>query len=206
MSITLALIVITSLISFYALSNGTFLESWMMNPYKVVQKGQYYRLLTSGFIHADFGHLFFNMFSFYFFGSQIEQIFAELFGSQGAVYLVLFYLAGIIISDIPTLLKHKNDPGYNSLGASGGVSSVIFGSILFFPTAKLYLYGIIGLPGFIFGLLYLGYSVYESRRGAGYINHDAHIYGALFGLIFMAAVYPPAVPAFFGQIANWRIF
>ncbi len=206
MSITLALIVITSLISFYALRNGTFLESWMMNPYKVVQKGQYYRLLTSGFIHADFGHLFFNMFSFYFFGSQIEQIFAELFGSQGAIYLVLFYLAGIIISDIPTLLKHKNDPGYNSLGASGGVSSVIFGSILFFPTEKLYLYGIIGLPGFIFGLLYLGYSVYESRRGAGYINHDAHIYGALFGLIFMAAVYPPVVPDFIAQIANWRIF
>ena len=206
MSITLALIVITSLISFYALSNGTFLESWMMNPYKVMQKGQYYRLLTSGFIHADFGHLFFNMFSFYFFGSQIEQIFAELFGGQGPVYLVLFYLAGIIISDIPTLLKHKNDPGYNSLGASGGVSSVIFGSILFFPTEKLYLYGIIGLPGFIFGLLYLGYSVYESRRGAGFINHDAHIYGAVFGLIFMAAVYPPVVPDFFAQIANWRLF
>ena len=206
MSITLALIVITCLISFYALNNGSFLESWMMNPYKVIQKGQYYRLLTSGFVHADFGHLFFNMFSFYFFGSQIEQIFTDLFGESAALYLILFYIAGIIVSDIPTLLKHKNDPGYNSLGASGGVSSVIFGAILFFPLNKIYLYGIIGFPGFVFGLLYIGYSFYESRRGAGYINHDAHLYGAIFGIVFMAIVYPPVVSEFFSQIASWRIF
>ncbi len=206
MSITLALIVITCLISLYALNNSTFLESWMMNPYNVVRKGQYYRLLTSGFIHADFGHLFFNMFSFYFFGSQIESIFTELFGGSAALYLVLFYLVGIIVSDIPTLLKHKNDPGYNSLGASGGVSSVIFGAILFFPLNKIYLYGIIGFPGFVFGLLYIGYSFYESRRGAGYINHDAHLYGAIFGMLFMAVVYPPVIPEFFAQIAGWRLF
>lgn len=206
MSITLALIVITCVISFYALNNNSFLESWMMNPYKVMQRGQYYRLLTSGFIHADFGHLFFNMFSFYFFGSQIESIFTQLFGGAGALYLVLFYLAGIIISDIPTLLKHKNDPGYNSLGASGGVSSVIFGAILFFPLNKIYLYGIISFPGFVFGILYIGYSVYESRRGAGRINHDAHLYGALFGILFMGVVYPPVIPAFFAQVSEWRLF
>lgn len=206
MSITLILIVLTCLVSFYALNNESFLESWMMNPYKVMQRGQYYRLLTSGFIHADFGHLFFNMFSFYFFGSQIESIFTQLFGGAAALYLILFYLAGIVVSDIPTLVKHKNDPGYNSLGASGGVSSVIFGAILFFPLNKIYLYGIISFPGFVFGILYIGYSVYESRRGAGRINHDAHLYGALFGILFMAVVYPPVISTFFSQVAGWRIF
>lgn len=206
MSITLALIVITCVISFYALNNSSFLESWMMNPYKVMQRGQYYRLLTSGFIHADFGHLFFNMFSFYFFGNQIESIFGQLFGGAAALYLVLFYLAGIIVSSIPTLLKHKNDPGYNSLGASGGVSSVVFAAILFFPLNKVCVYGILCFPGFVFGLLYIGYSYYESRRGAGYINHDAHLYGALFGILFMTVIYPSVVPAFFSQISGWRIF
>lgn len=206
MSITLILIVTTSLISFYALQNDSLLERWMLNPYKVIRKGQYYRMLTSGFVHADFGHLFFNMFSFYFFGSQIEVIFTQLFGGSAPIYLILFYFAGIIISDIPTLLKHKDDSRYNSLGASGGVSSVIFGSILFFPLNKIYLYGIIGFPGFVFGLLYIGYSFYESRRGRGYINHDAHLYGAIFGMLFMAAVYPPVVPDFFAQIMSWRLF
>ncbi|MBC8153885.1 MAG: rhomboid family intramembrane serine protease [Bacteroidetes bacterium] len=206
MSITLALIILTCLVSFYALKNESFLESRMMNPYKVMQRGQYYRLLTSGFIHADLGHLFFNMFSFYFFGSQIESIFTQLFGGAAALYLILFYLAGIVISDIPTLVKHKNDPGYNSLGASGGVSSVIFGAILFFPLNNICLYGIICFPGFVFGLLYIGYSFYESRRGAGYINHDAHLYGALFGILFMAVVYPPVISTFFSQVSSWRIF
>lgn len=206
MSITLALIVITCVISFYALNNESFLESWMMNPYKVMQRGQYYRLLTSGFVHADFGHLFFNMFSFYFFGSQIEIIFGRLFGASGSVYLVLFYLAGIIVSDIPTLLKHKNDSNYNSLGASGGVSAIIFGSILFFPLNSICLYGILCFPGFVFGIIYIGYSFYASRRGLGYINHDAHLYGAIFGMVFMAVVDPSVIATFFSQIASWRIF
>lgn len=206
MSITIVLIVITVLISFWALNNPSLLDNLMLNPYKIVNKGQYYRLITSGFIHADFGHLFFNMLSFYFFSRPIELIFVELFGPNGELYLVGFYLAGIIISDIPTLLKHRNDPGYNSLGASGGVSSVIFASILFFPLNKIYLYGIIGFPGFIFGALYLGYSFYESRQGRGYINHDAHLYGALFGILFMIVAYPPVLPQFFEQIAGWRLF
>lgn len=206
MSITIVLIVITVLISFWALNNPSLLDNLMLNPYKIVNKGQYYRLITSGFIHADFGHLFFNMLSFYFFSRPIELIFVELFGPNSELYLVGFYLAGIIISDIPTLLKHRNDPGYNSLGASGGVSSVIFASILFFPLNKIYLYGIIGFPGFIFGALYLGYSFYESRQGRGYINHDAHLYGALFGILFMIVAYPPVLPQFFEQIAGWRLF
>lgn len=206
MSITLALILITVVISLWGFNNPALMDRWVMNPYKVSRSGQYYRLLTSGFLHADFGHLFFNMFSFYIFGGMIERIFTSLFGAGGEIYLLVFYLVGIIVSDIPTLIRHRNDPRYNSLGASGGVSSIIFAAILFFPLNDVCLYGIICFPGFIFGLLYVLYSVYESRRGVGNINHDAHLYGALFGILFMVVVYPPVLPSFFEQVSGWRLF
>ena len=204
MTITLAIILITVVVSLWAWSNQSIMDNWVMNPYKVVRKHQYHRLLTSGFLHADMGHLFFNMFSFYIFGGIIEQVFTALFGEAGPIYLLLFYIVGIIVSDIPTLIRHRNDPGYNSLGASGGVSAIIFGAILFAPLNKLCLYGIICMPGFIFGILFLGYSFWASRRGVGYVNHDAHLYGALFGILFMVLVYPSVLPQFFAQIASWQ--
>jgi membrane associated rhomboid family serine protease len=204
MSITLIIIVVTALVSVAAWNNASLMDRWMMNPYQVSNRGQYYRLLTSGFLHADWSHLIFNMLSLYFFGATIEYQFNDLFGSNGPIYLIGFYLAGIIISDIPTLLKHRNNPGYNALGASGGVSSVIFASILIYPLSKISLMFIpIGVPGFIFGALYLAYSYYESRRGGGFINHDAHLYGALFGIVFMIAVYPPVLPQFIQQIQTY---
>jgi membrane associated rhomboid family serine protease len=207
MSITIIIIVVTVLVSVMAWRNYSLMERFIMNPYRVASRGEYYRLITSGFLHADWGHLLFNMISFYFFAGFIEQLFYYLFGGSGAFYLIGFYLAAILVSDIPTFLKHRNDPGYNSLGASGGVSAIIFAAILFRPLTPIYLFFIpIGIPGFIFGPLYLAYSYYESRRGAGNINHDAHFYGALFGILFMIIVYPEVLPAFIEQIAGWRLF
>ena len=127
------------------------MSSWIMNPYQVANRGQYYRLITSGFLHADWGHLFFNMLSLYFFGGFIEQVFSMLFGGNGPVFLIGFYLVAILVSDIPSFLKHRNDPGYNSLGASGGVSAIIFAAILFRPLTPIYMYFIpIGIPGLHF--------------------------------------------------------
>ena len=207
MSITLIIILVTVGISLWAWNNYSLMDRWIMNPYKVASQGQYYRLLTSGFLHADWGHLLFNMISLYAFGGLMEQVFDSLFGANGGIYLIGFYLVAIIVSDIPTFLKHRNDPGYNSLGASGGVSAFIFAAILVSPLTKLYLFFIpIGIPGFIFGPLYLLYSVYESRRGQGNVNHDAHIYGALFGIAFMIVAYPPVLSNFVDQIAGWRLF
>ncbi len=207
MSITLLIILLTSAISFYAWSNATLMSQWIMNPYRVSRNGEYYRLLTSGFLHADTGHLLFNMISLYFFGSSIEQLFYSLFGPNGAIFLVVFYLSAIIISDLPTFFQHKDQPGYNALGASGGVSALIFASILDSPLNKLYLYFIpIGIPGFIFGALYLAYTYYESRRGVGNVNHDAHLYGALFGVAVLIVIYPPVLPQFIQQIQSWRPF
>ena len=207
MSVTLIIIVATVIISVMAWNNYSLMNRWIMNPYQVANRGQYYRLLTSGFLHADWGHLLFNMFTLYFFGGLIEQIFNMLFGASAPIYLIGFYVAGIIVSDIPTFLKHRTNPAYNSLGASGGVSAILFAAIMFTPLTKISLMFIpIGIPGFIFGLLYLAYSYYESRQGRGNVNHDAHLYGALFGILFMIAAYPPVLSSFFEQIAGWRLF
>lgn len=206
MSVTLLIIVVTAGISLLAWNNPSLMDRWILNPYQVASRGQYYRLLTSGFLHADWGHLIFNMLSLYFFGGFIEQVFGALFGAAGPVYLIGFYLVGILVSDIPSFLKHRNDPGYNSLGASGGVSAVLFAAILFRPLTEVCLYFALCIPGFIFGALYLAYSYYESRRGRSHVNHDAHFYGALFGILFMIVVYPQVLPNFIEQIAGWRLF
>ncbi len=207
MSTTTLIIAITVIISVMAWNNYSLMNRWIMNPFNIVKQGQYYRLITSGFLHADWSHLIFNMISLYFFGGFIEQLFGLLFGGMGPVYLIGFYLVAIAVSDIPTLIKHRNDYNYNSLGASGGVSAILFATILFRPLTPISLFFIpIGIPGFIFGALYLAYSYYESRRGMGTINHDAHFYGALFGVLFMIIVYPPVLPQFLEQIAGWRLF
>lgn len=206
MSLTLIIILVTIAISYYAWQNPSTLENLVLNPYKVSKKGQYYRFITSGFVHADFMHLLFNMLTLWFIGEGIERLFGMLFGGNGRIYFGALYILGIIVSDIPTFLKHRNSSGYNSLGASGGVAAVLFAAVLYAPLLEICLYFLLCIPGFIFGILFIGYSYYESRRGSGFVNHDAHMYGAIFGMLFMAAVYPAAVPGFFEQISGWRLF
>src|SRR5688572_19410329 len=109
------------------------MSSFMMNPYYAHRKQQYYRFVSSGFIHKDHMHLLWNMLSFYFFGTAIERQFHALFGQVGSLYFIALYILAIVVSDIPTYFKHKNHVGYNSLGASGGVSAVIFAFIIFEP-------------------------------------------------------------------------
>ena len=184
------------------------LYSWMMNPKAIDRNREYHRFVTSGFVHADFMHLFFNMFTLYSFGDFIEQIFIQKFDNDprlGSVAYVIFYVVAIVVSDLSTFFKHRKDGNYNSLGASGAVSAVIFGAILFIPTAKLAVF-FIPMPAFIFAILYLAFTYYEMRRGNGYINHSAHWWGAIFGVVVMIAMYPEVVPSFISQIANWRPF
>lgn len=180
--------------------------SLTMNPYMITKRGQYYRLITSGFIHGDHLHLIFNMFSFYFFGTQLENIFQYIFGGLGSVYFILLYVLAIIVSDIPTLIKYQNNHAYNSLGASGAVSAVIFACILFQPLQKIYIYGVLGVPGFILGAVYLIYSYQSAKRSKDRINHDAHLYGALFGLVFCIVLYPDSIRIFIEQMKEWRLF
>jgi membrane associated rhomboid family serine protease len=146
------------------------------------------------------------MLALYFFGDRIiEPTYIQLFGETGQWLYVGLYVIGIIVSDIPTYLKHKDHAYYNSLGASGGVSAVVFSSILFYPTELICIYFVFCLPSFIFGVLYLIYSYFQAKRGGDYINHDAHLFGALFGVVFSIIIMPSVIVTFFEQVLNWRL-
>ncbi|MCG8475283.1 MAG: rhomboid family intramembrane serine protease [Cytophagales bacterium] len=202
MNLTVVIIVITVVASFSAWSKPELMNKWILNPYMVWHRGQWQRMLLSGFIHKDQMHLFFNMFTFYFFGGVVEKIFAYYFGSLGVVYFLVLYLAGIVFADLPTLFKHKDNHYYNALGASGGVSALVFAFILFNPLQKICLYFVICLPGIVLGALYMIYSIYSSKYQADSINHDAHLYGAFFGILFCILVKPDVLGHFIMQISS----
>jgi len=205
----LILIGLTVAISAYAWSNRDLMEAWIMEPYVIARNGQWYRFLTSGFLHADWSHLLFNMFAFYSFSPVVLATLAQGYGpGAGLGLFLLLYLGGIIISDVPTYFKHRDERNYRSLGASGGVASVLFASILLFPVNSNG-GGIIIFPlpfpiqPFIFGVLYLLYSWYMGRRRGDNINHDAHFYGALYGVLVIAALVPGVVPQFVQQVLHY---
>lgn len=201
--ITYILIGITVAVSFLAWEKKILLSKLMMNPYRIHRNNEYYRFITSGFIHNDHMHLLLNMFSFYFFGLAVEQVFGYVFGDAGGIYYIVLYVLAIIISDLPSYQKFKNHPGYNSLGASGGVSAVIFAFIIFQPLAPICLFAALCLPGFIMGTVYVIFSYYQGRKSNDNVNHDAHLYGALFGLVFCMVLYPASISDFFTQIRQW---
>ncbi|MEY4610826.1 MAG: hypothetical protein RL246_1145 [Bacteroidota bacterium] len=191
---------VTALVSMAAWQRDSWMETMMMSPSRIAAHGEYWRFLTSGFIHADFTHLFFNLFSFYFFGTQLEYIFSVIFPGFGPWVFLVFYLLGIIVADLPTFFKQKNNHYFNSLGASGAVSATIFAGIMFFPTEKIYLFGIVGIPGIIYAGLFTWYSIEMERRGRDFVNHSAHLYGGLFGVVFVTLTYPQVWISFVQQI------
>lgn len=206
-SITVILIAITCLTSYQAFRNHNMMGRWMFTPYLIRTDNQVDRFVLSGFIHKDGTHLLFNMFTFYFFGRLVEQFLYYNMGPiTGGIVYVLFYIIAIIISDIPTYLKQKNNPRYHALGASGGVSAAVFASIMLVPLSDICLFGILCLPGFILGILFLIYSVVKGMQDKDGINHDAHLYGALFGIIFILILTPQSAISFYEQIINYRPF
>ncbi|MCW3081573.1 rhomboid family intramembrane serine protease [Segetibacter sp.] len=183
MSITLIIIIITSIVSFSAFSNQKVTDQLIFYPPAVTNQKQWYRFFSCALIHADITHLLFNMFSFYSFGEMVEGTFKYLFGSLGSVLFIALYVISQFLCLLPTYSKHKDDYYYRSLGASGAVSAIIFAGIFLNPLAKMGILFIpIGIPGFIFGFIYLGITAYLDRRGASGINHSAHLFGALAGI------------------------
>lgn len=184
----------TIITSIYAFNDATLYGKFMLHPYSVSRKHKLYTLITSGLIHADWMHLIFNMMTFYFFAFQLEAMIGSL--RFGAVYFF-----ALILSDIPSVLKHKDDMWYNSLGASGAISGVLFSFILFQPFSSMIIFPIpIPIWAIIFGPLYLVYCVYASKQSRDNINHDAHFFGALAGMIITVLVVPGTIPHFLGQI------
>jgi membrane associated rhomboid family serine protease len=200
-------IAITCLVSIMAFSNDRLIERFIMNPYTVYRRKEYHRFVTSGIIHGGWMHLIFNMVTFYSFAPFVEMIFAHKYGlGMSYVYFITLYVGGIIVSSIPEYIRNKHNEHYNSLGASGGVSSVIFCVILYFPTEPLCILPSLCVPGFIMGTVYLIYSYVYAKEGKDNIGHSAHFFGAFYGIIFGAAIEPMAIPDFFRQISQWSFF
>lgn len=188
------------------------MDDLIFYPIEITERRQFYRFVTYGFIHADLMHLIFNMYAFYLFGSFIESAFIQLFTPlQGKIFYLVLYFAALIVSVIPDYMKHKNNPQYRSLGASGAVSAVIFAYIMIRPMNGIGIIFIpIGIPGFIFGILFIWVSYYLARKGGTNINHDAHMWGAVFGIIFMIVFSKffsdyPLLESFIDQVKGFRL-
>ncbi|MDB5274078.1 MAG: rhomboid family protein [Chitinophagaceae bacterium] len=197
-SMTFILIGVMSVATFIALNNRKFYDAWILNPYRMEKHKEYYRFLTSGLIHANFIHWFFNMFTFFFAANYIESY-------MGGFHLVAILFLGIILSDFPSFSKHRHDPGYRSLGASGGVAAVMFAFIMIEPISTISVF-FIPMPAFVFGALFLLYSYYQGKGQSGdNVNHSAHFYGALVGMVYILILYPTTLFTFFEQLLSWRI-
>jgi len=208
LSITIVIIVITTLVSIGGFSNHKVIDDLIFYP-PAVRQGQWWRFLSCGLIHADFGHLILNMYALYIFGISVEKSFLAIFGQSGSYIYLLMYITALVACLLPTYRKNKANYYYRSLGASGAVSAVIFCFILLDPLQKLGLiFFPVMIPGFIFGILYLIVSSILDRRSADNINHSAHIWGALYGVAFLIVASQvfstyPVLQTFINQIQSW---
>lgn len=192
MSITLIIAAVTVLLSWQAFERPRLLDRLLLWPPAIDRQRQYDRLITHGFVHADWQHLLFNMITLFFFGRSVERLFAPYIGTLG---FLLFYLSAILVAMLPSYLRHRHDPRYRSLGASGGVSAVLFAFILVQPWSLIFVM-FVPMPAILYAVLYIGYSVWMDRRGGDNVNHSAHLWGAGYGLLFTVLMEPRALATF----------
>ena len=203
MSVTLVICIVTFLISYQAFNNRNIIESLKHYPVAEHQNKEYYRMLSSGFVHGGWVHLLINLFVLYQFGPIVETILQQLFGTiMGPVIFLFMYLTTIIVADLPSFFKHKSNPSYAAIGASGAVSGVVFIYILFFPWTSLSLYGIIPFKAIVGGIAYLIYSSWASNNRNDGIDHSAHFYGAIYGILFMIVIYPKVISHFIAEMQS----
>jgi len=197
--VTLLLIAATCVVSWLAFKDRRLVDRLILWPPAVDRGRQYWRLLSYGFLHADLAHLVFNMVTLFFFGRMIEQVMSVLTGN--VLVFPAFYLGGLLVSILPSYLKNQKNPGYYSLGASGAVSAVLFAFILLEPWSLIFVF-FIPVPAIVYGVFYVGYSIWMDRRGGDRINHSAHLAGAAFGVLFMLAMEPRIAGVFVERLLH----
>lgn len=203
--ITLIILIGTIFVSWRAFQNSTLFEKLLNNPYRIKHNGEYYRIFSHALIHADFVHLALNMFVFYSFGSILETHFKGRWGlTQGSLYFVLLYALGAAVATLPSLRKHGDNYGYNSVGASGAVSAILMSYMILNPLDWI---GIlfIPMPAFVGVLVFFIFEHVMNRSGKTNIAHDAHIWGALFGIVFIFAIEPHAIVSFISQVRGFLV-
>lgn len=196
--VTWALIGVTVLVSWQAFGNRRLLDRLMLWPPAIDRHKQFDRLITHGFVHADWQHLLFNMITLFFFGRLVERWFAPYIGQLG---FALFYLSAILVAILPTYLRHRHDPHYRSLGASGAVSAVLFAFILVQPWSLIFVF-FVPIPAILYAVLYVGYSIWMDRRGGDNVNHSAHLWGAGYGVLFTVMMEPRVIASFLQRLTS----
>jgi membrane associated rhomboid family serine protease len=200
MNVTLVIIILTTVVSINGFNNRETFLKLQFNPYQVHHRKQWYRLLSHSMLHADYAHLFINMFVLYSFGTALEYYFAYFFGTKGMYIYILLYISSIAFASIGGLIKHKDNHYYNAVGASGAVSAVVFAAIFFAPLNKILFFMVLPIPGIIFGVLYLVYSYYMSKKANDHVAHDAHFFGAVYGFFFPLIIDYKLIFFFFDQL------
>ncbi len=201
-SLTLILVIMTGFISFQAFQKPAMRAKLLFHPYSVKHNGEYIRFLTSGFVHADWGHLLINLFVLYQFGEVAEVFFDRIFGAGwGSLAFLGFYLSAIVLASAPTYFRHQDNPGYSALGASGATSALVFVYVFLAPW-QWFLFP--PLPAILLAIAYLWYSSYMDKHGTDHIGHNVHFWGAVYGFVFIlisALAFQPAyVRSFINQL------
>jgi membrane associated rhomboid family serine protease len=201
MIINFIIIALTVIISLLAWNQPELFSKLKFNPFLTRERKEYWRMVSYGLIHADWIHLFVNMFVLYSFGSLVTQYFELLFPGKSIFYYLILYIGGLLVASAPGYGKHKDNPYYNAVGASGAVSAVLFSSIIFNPMAKIYLFFVpIGIPAVVFGILYLVYSAYMDKKAKDNVGHDAHFWGGVYGFVITISLKPDLFLHFINEI------
>lgn len=201
--VTIIIIIITVIVSIFCFKDRGLFNKLSFNPYRIKHNKEWYRFITHGFVHADYTHLLINMFVFFSFGKWIEEAFSQIFAPSfrfvDTLAFLGVYIGGIVVASVYDYFKRGEDPLYISIGASGGVSAILFTSILLDPWGLIYFY-FIPCPGIIMGIIYLVYCQIMAKKGRDNINHNAHFYGAIWGIVFPCILEPKLVSLFLGEL------
>lgn len=200
MNIVVVIAILTIIVSIMGFRQEGLFYKLQLNPWLIIHKKEYHRVVTHALLHADWGHLIINMIVFFSFGDGLLKYFIYYFGENASLIFLVLYVFSVISSSIYSIIKNKDNSSYNAIGASGAVSAIVFANIFFDPWHKIYLFGVLAIPGILFGLFYLGYSYYMGKKAQDNIGHDAHFWGAVFGLIFPILIKPNLINHFINQL------